>query len=126
MLSYIVVNTYIIPYKYSFEMISSEIMHHCGIFLGHQLLYYCKEYKQLYSYSKYGTSVYIYYTPNSPFRIQRIAVQLCDDYMDLFECDVHADTDIEAKAFANTFAEELISYRETYIKFLDAKNRNIK
>lgn len=107
-------------------MKNTEIMHHCGIVLGHQLLDYCKEYKQLYSYSKYGTSVYTYYTPNSSFHIQRIAVQLCDDYMDLFECDVHADTDIEAKAFATTFAEELISYRETYIKFLVAKNRNIK
>ena len=105
-------------------MKNTEIMHHCGIFLGHQLLVYCKGYKQLYSYSKNGTSVYIYYTPDSPFRIQKIAVQLSDDYMDLFECDVHADTDTDAKAFANAFAEELISYREIYNKFLAAKNRN--
>ena len=44
--------------------------------------------------------------------------------LDLFECGVFTGSDAEAKAFAVTFAEELVNYRQTFLDFRNALTRN--
>ena len=45
------------------------------------------------------------------------------DTLDLFECRVFTGSDAEAKAFAVTFAEELVNCRQMVLDFRNALTR---
>lgn len=61
------------------------------------------------------------YNENNPFFIEQIAVLLesTEHYSayDVFECGLYFNTDVEAKSFARTFAENLIKYRQEFANY---------
>lgn len=67
--------------------------------------------------------MYIFYRSDYPLYIERVGVQLIGDTLDLFECRVFTGSDAEAKAFAVTFAEELVNCRQTVLDFRNALTR---
>ena len=66
--------------------------------------------------------IHIRYDEEHPFRITQVAILLEDSEQmklyDVFECDYYAKTDVEARAFAKSFAEFLLNYREIYKEYL--------
>lgn len=61
------------------------------------------------------------YNAENPFYIEQIAVLLDsnENYSayDVFECGAYFTTEVEAKAFARTFAENLIKYRQVFTNY---------
>lgn len=61
------------------------------------------------------------YNAENPFYIEQIAVLLDsnENYSayDVFECGAYFTTEVEAKAFTRTFAENLIKYRQEFAKY---------
>ena len=68
------------------------------------------------------------YNAENPFFIEQIAVLLDgnENYSayDVFECGEFFTTDVEAKAFARTFAENLIKYRQEFANYYNNRVRN--
>lgn len=65
--------------------------------------------------------VIINYNIKCPFYIEQIAVLLDrkedKEFYDVFECEISASTDDEAKAYAWSFAENLIRYRQNFKEY---------
>ena len=69
-----------------------------------------------------------YYNAENPFYIEQIAVLLDSNTnysaYDVFECGVYFTTEVEAKAFARTFAENLIKYRQEFANYHNNRVQN--
>jgi hypothetical protein len=65
--------------------------------------------------------VFTSYIAETPFFIKQIAILLdrTDNYSayDVFECHIDFATDMQAKYFARTFAENLIKYRREFSNY---------
>ena len=68
------------------------------------------------------------YNAENPFFIEQIAVLLDanENYSayDVFECGAYFATDIDAKAFTRTFAENLLKYRQEFVNYHNNRVRN--
>lgn len=68
------------------------------------------------------------YNEENPFFIEQIAILLetTENYSayDVFECGIYFSTDIEAKSFAKTFGENLIKYRQEFIRYHNSIIKN--
>jgi len=66
--------------------------------------------------------IHIRYDEEQPFRITQIAILLEDSEQmklyDVFECDYYAETDVEARTFAKSFAALILKYRKGYDEYL--------
>jgi len=69
------------------------------------------------------TEIIIRYDEEHPFRITQISILLENSEQmtlyDTFKCDYLAATDVDAKAFATSFAELILKYRKEYGSYLD-------
>lgn len=78
--------------------------------------------KQLIEYANIGETsekleIQIIFEENgSPYCVRQIRVPLDDKNFDVFECALPFQTDVDAKLYAKSFAEELIKYRMSLVK----------
>lgn len=77
---------------------------------------------RLYEYIN-DIEIEISYDRENPFCIKQIAILLDKEYnaYDVFECDIPCSYDVEAKAYAKDFAENLIHYRHDFAMYHNNK-----
>jgi hypothetical protein len=77
------------------------------------------DYRRLFTYVG-NVEVIIFYNEDQPFLVEQIAVLLDNEYRayDVFECLCKFESDVDAKAYAYSFAENLIQYRKSLSDYI--------
>jgi hypothetical protein len=77
------------------------------------------DYRRLFTFVG-NADVIISYNEDQPFLVEQIAVLLDNEYSayDVFECSCRFESDVDAKEYAHSFAENLIKYRKSLSDYI--------